>query len=109
MLTKQQIVREILGWDGKMLSGSKSSYSKSHPKSIVYFNGNIYDSVGSKLWYGDIDVTKDAKNLKRLAAELKESIYITAEQPFRWEEQTKESLEAACAETAYARAQRIDP
>lgn len=108
-LTAEQIVREILGWPGKLLSGSKSSYSKSHPKNIVFFNGNVYGSDGRKLWYGDIDLTRDGKNLKYLAHQLQESIYVTAEQPFRWEAQTKESLEEACAETAYSRAVKFDP
>lgn len=94
-LTAEQIVRGLLGWPGKMLSGSKSSYSKSHPKNVVFFNGNVYGSDGRKLWYGDIDLTKSEKDLTYLAKQLQESIYVTAEHPFRWETQDQKSLEGA--------------
>lgn len=107
-LTAEQIVREQLGWPGKMLSASKSSYSKSHPKSVVFFNGNVYGSDGRKLWYGDIDLTKSKKELAYLAHQLQESIYVTAEQPFRWEEQTKEGLESKLG-GEYPRVYRYDP
>ena len=111
--TKQErwtaIVETALGRQGRMLSGSKSSYLSSHPKSIVYFNGNIYDEDGAKLWFGDVDLTKDAMTLAQIAHLLDEPIYVTAESPFRWEEQTKESLEEACAAAAYSRAKRFDP
>lgn len=110
--TKQErwtaIVETALGRTGRMLSGSKSNYSASHPKSIVYFNGNIYDQEGVKLWYGDIDLRKDAAKLAQIAHLLGESIYVTAESPFRWATQTKESLEEA-TKHEHAVARRIDP
>jgi len=111
--TKQErltaIVETVLGNVGKMLSGSKSDYSNRHPKNIVFFNGNIFDKDGVKLWYGDIDLTKDASKLEQIAHLLDESIYVTAELPFRWEEQTTAHLEEACAETAYSLANKINP
>src|SRR3990167_1955675 len=87
---KQFHVESIFGYSGRMLSGSKSGYSAMHPKSKVFFNGNIYDAFGNKLWYGDVDITLDETKLKALAKELNEHIFVTAEHPFRWENPTPE-------------------
>jgi hypothetical protein len=78
-----------------MLSGSKQAYSKKHPDSVVFFNANIYDSEGEKLWYGDIDLTKDGKKLNQIVNKIGEKIYVTREQPWRFLEfQGKSVLEA---------------
>lgn len=106
---RMEIVDELLGPPGKMLSQSKSAYSGKHPKSIVYFNGNVYDQDGNKLWYGDVDTTRQAKDLQAIALRIGERIYVTSESPFRWENQTTKTLEEAAAETAYSRCLRIDP
>lgn len=102
------IVETALGPMGRMLSQSKSSYSDRHPNSIVYFNGNIFDKDGVKLWFGDVDLTKDKAKLEQIAHLLDEVIYVTAESPFRWEDQTTARLEEACRHE-HARARRIDP
>ena len=102
------IVWAALGPMGRMLSGSKSSYSDRHPKNVVFFNGNIYDKDGKKLWYGDVNLTKDKARLEQIAHMLDEPIYVTREQPFRWEEQTTESLEN-CTKGEYPSVVRIDP
>lgn len=86
---KSEIVVDALGHMGRMLSGSKQA-----PKGQrVFWNGNIYDSSGRKLWYGDINLTTEMKTLERIVEVLEEPIYVTAEQPFRWDVQTAESLE----------------
>lgn len=105
---KIDAAREILGYMGKMLSASKTDYSKKHSKSTVFFNGNVYDSDGQKIWYGDIDLTRENKKIERLAKVLGESIYVTAEQPFRWSAQTRETLEEAITDE-YVKARRFDP
>jgi hypothetical protein len=91
-----------------MLSGSKSSYSNRYPNNKVFFNGNIYDKDGVKLWFGDVDLDKDKAKLEQIAHLLNEPIYVTAEQPFRWEDQTTARLQEACTHE-HARARRIDP
>ena len=90
--TKTEIVTLNIGHIGRVISGSKRA-PKNHR---VFWNGNMYDSTGSKLWYGDIDLTADEKKLCSIATQLNETIYVTREQPFRWGEQTTESLEAQC-------------
>ena len=90
-MTKMDLVENILGPQGKLLYWSKSKYIEINPNNRVFFNGNLYGPTGEKLWYGDIDLTKDAESLQRLADELGE-IFVTRESPFRWGTTTVEEL-----------------
>lgn len=105
---KSSLAYETLGPMGRMLSGSKSAYANAHPKHTVYFNGNVYDSSATKLWYGDVDLTKDGTKLKQLARQLGESLYVTREMPFRFDGATPVSLANACL-GEFPAATRIDP
>lgn len=107
-MDKTKIVIEKLGHMGRLLSGSKSTYSTNHPGSRVFFNGNIYDAKGEKIWFGDVDLTREAKKLQEIVQALGEKIYVTREQPFRWEEQTTKTLQAAC-QGEYPNAYVIQP
>ena len=49
---------------GRMISSSKSGYRNRFPENEVYFNANIFVLGEGKIWYGDIDVTKDRENLE---------------------------------------------
>ena len=61
-----QIVQEILGNPGKMISASKSTYARAFPDHIIVFNSNIF--VGkTKIWYGDLDVTESMDKLKEIS------------------------------------------
>lgn len=88
------VVSEILGAVGRLLSASRSGYLDAHPGHAVFFNANIFDSGAYLLWYGDIDLTTDGSLLQALADELGEDIYVTSENPYRWESPTVEVLEA---------------
>lgn len=92
-----QVATKHLGWCGRLLSWSKSEYRKEHPTHRVFYNANVYtivDGTAIKLWYGDVDLTADQSTLQALVDELGKSIYITFEQPYRFEEVTVERLEA---------------
>lgn len=107
-MDKTKVAVTKLGHMGRMLSGSKSGYSDRYPKNKVFFNGNMYDSKGEKIWYGDMDLTSERKKLEEIAKELGEPIYVTREQPFRWDEQTTKTLQTAC-EGEYPGAYVIQP
>lgn len=109
----RRLVDGILGIPGRMISGSKLAYSNAHPGHVVFFNANLYDSQGTKIWYGDVDVTLDRPKLEQIARDLKCCVYVTSESPFRWNEGTtlKETLreiQAAC-QGDHPSAVRIDP
>lgn len=68
---------------GRMISGSKSGYIDANPDSVVVFNANILSKYG-KVWYGDLDLTKDADKLKEVAEEYGDKIYVLRESDCRF-------------------------
>lgn len=70
---------------GRMISGSKSAYRDEYPDNVVVFNGNIITKKRGKIWYGDLDVTLDFDNLKAVADELGEDLYVLYEMDARFE------------------------
>lgn len=79
---------------GRMISASKSSYHKKYPNNEIYFNGNIFiieeqkiqhgfDETSCnlliKIFYGDLDATRDIKKLQKIANKLKSDFYILRE------------------------------
>lgn len=86
-----EIAVKILGYTGRMISGSKSGYHNRYPKHFVMFNANIFTVSQGKIWYGDIDVDIDKKNLKKLAKKLGEPIYLVQEMMGRFENENIDS------------------
>jgi hypothetical protein len=82
-----QVTNEIMGFPGAMLSGSKSDYSRRHPDHKVVYNANVGTKRHGKLWHGDLDLSIPATRTKlsRLAAELKDSVYVLYEFDWRFE------------------------
>jgi hypothetical protein len=72
-------------FDGRMVGGSKSGYRGQNPDNIVVFNANIVTKAAGKIWYGDLDVTKDFDSLKEVADEIKQDLYILTEHDARFE------------------------
>lgn len=70
---------------GRMISGSKSAYLDRYPEHLVIFNANIFTKKSGKIWFGDLDVTLDFDNLKEIADELNEDLYILREMDGRFE------------------------
>lgn len=82
MKTNKAIL-ESIGPNGKMISHSKSGYRRENPESVAVFNSNMLaeDSTGNleKIWWGDIDVTKEEDSIKSVARELGKKIWILPE------------------------------
>ena len=70
---------------GRMISYSKSDYREKNPNSVCYFNANIVTAKDGKIWYGDLDLTKDGETLKAIAEETGEIIYVLREMDGRFE------------------------
>ncbi len=90
----QQVAKDILGYPGKMISGSKSFYREKFPDHVVVFNSNIF--VGkTKIWYGDLDITESIDTLKDLASAIGEKLYVLYESDGRFEKEKNPSLDNA--------------
>lgn len=91
---EENIVVKYLGLRGRMIGGSKSIYLYDNPKNVVLFNSNIFTKK-EKIWYGDLDLTKDLETLKKLSLELKEPFYILYETDGRFIDESKVDLSKA--------------
>lgn len=98
-MDKYQIAKDILGMPGRMLSASKSDYSSQNLGHIVVFNGNVCTEADGKIWFGDLDVSKDEDKVKALAEALGEKIYVLYEMDARFENEAKPLLDRAVYET----------
>jgi hypothetical protein len=74
----------ILGPVGRMITLSKSRFERANPTSVPVFNANVCTESRGKIWFGDLDLTSDEPLLKRLAAELGESVYVLYERAARF-------------------------
>jgi hypothetical protein len=54
------------------------------PGNEVYFNSNIFVLGEGKIWYGDIDVTKERDKLENIAKEIGKDLYILREMDGRF-------------------------
>lgn len=70
---------------GRMISHSKSSYREKFPENEVYFNANIFVLGEGKVWYGDLDLTRDIETLKNIASNSGKDLYILRELDGRFE------------------------
>jgi hypothetical protein len=90
----KNIIKKVLGPNSRMISGSKSGYSKQFPKNVPVFNANLCTTEG-KFWYGDIDLTTDKSKLVFLAKELDKDVYVLYEMDARFENEKKPKLDRA--------------
>ena len=82
---KLEAVRSHLGNEGRLLSASKSMYLEKFPSHKTFFNACLFDSSFTQLWFGDIDFDADSESLQLLSNYINEVIFITREQPYRWD------------------------
>jgi hypothetical protein len=73
----------------RLIGGSKSFYCISNPQNIVFFNANLIDEKLGKVWFGDLDLTKDAPILIKIANELKTTFYVLREMDCRFDNENK--------------------
>lgn len=74
-------------YKGRMISGSKSYYRNNFPWNKVCFNANIFVNNGNqfeKIWYGDLDITKDGNLLKEIAFNNNVILYVLSEMDGRF-------------------------
>lgn len=70
---------------GRMISGSKSGYREKNPENVVYFNANIFILGEGKIWWGDLDLTKDTPILEDISREMGKKLYVLSEMDGRFE------------------------
>jgi hypothetical protein len=93
-LTLQQSCEDILGRSGKLISASKGQYSWDNPENFVVFNANIVNAEGKKVWYGDIDITKQLDELIFISGQaLGQEFYILPEMAARFENEQQPKLD----------------
>ena len=75
-------------------SSLKGKYCQDHQGDLIIFNANVLTSKHGKVWYGDLNVTQDFDNLKNVADQLNENLYILMEGDarFGYENQPIEQL-----------------
>ena len=71
-----------------MISGSKSLYRDKYPNHKVFFNANIVVPKYGKIWWGDLDVTRDFKPLLEVSKEIELPLYVLREMDARFENAT---------------------
>ena len=77
---------------GRIISFSKSGYREEFPDNEIYFNANIFVLGEGKIWYGDIDVTKEKEQLENVSREIGKDLYILREMDGRFgNEELKDS------------------
>lgn len=69
---------------GRIIAEHKGEYCQEHQGDLVIFNANIITKKRGKIWYGDLNVTQDFDNLKNIADQVKEDLYILTEHDARW-------------------------
>jgi hypothetical protein len=70
-----EIAERLLGFAGRMISGSKTGFCKRHPDHFPVFNANVCTDAG-KIWFGDLDLTEDEAKLAELARTLGQKVYV---------------------------------
>ena len=72
---------EILGYPGRMLSGSKIAPTGQR----IIWNSNICTKEHGKIWFGDFNVTKELNKLIDLAFKLNSVVYVLYEMDARFD------------------------
>ncbi len=88
--------KEVLGFNGRMISADKVGYSNRFPDNVVVYNSNVCTAEG-KIWFGDVDVTKDGAKLTALAEALGEKVYVLREMDGRFDNEGAPKLDRAVA------------
>lgn len=108
--------QSLLGYPGRMVSGSKSGFSRIYPAHVPVFNGNLCTKSLGKIWYGDLDITMDEDKIKELSKILNEPIYVLYERDARFNHENNPQFDQApfvisetetiCSDEYYERAKR---
>lgn len=96
MVNEKDFAEVYLGSNGSLISWSKSKYREEHPENLVVFNSNVCTKNG-KIWYGDIDVTRNKEVLLMLSNAIEEEIYILREMDGRFENEETPKIDRFAA------------
>ena len=75
--------------DARMIGGSKSVYRQEYLDDLIVFNANVLMPNYGKVWYGDLNLTRDYIVLKSIADTLDTKLYVLWEMDARFGEETK--------------------
>lgn len=79
-MNAMQATNVHIGHAGRQLSGGKTA-----PKGqTVYWNACVFTEDGEQVWWGDVNLTKEANKVQAAADELQQTLFVTPEQPFRF-------------------------
>ena len=73
----------------RMLSGTKWGYHEKYPEDLIVWNANVLIPDYGKVWYGDLNLTKDYILLKSIADALDNTLYVLWESDGRFGEENK--------------------
>ena len=59
--------------------------NKSPTGNICVWNANIVTKSSGKIWFGDLNLTKEGDRLKKIAAEIGEALYVLREKDCRFD------------------------
>ena len=90
MMDKRIIFQEHGFRDGRMISGSKSGYASRNKGNVIVFNARICTISEGIIWWGDLDITKDEEELKKVAERIGESLYVLRESDAWYEDKINE-------------------
>ena len=76
-------------YEARMIGGSKSFYRKEYHDNLIVFNANVLMPNYGKVWYGDLNLTKDYLVLREIAQNLNTELYILWETDGRFGEEMK--------------------
>ena len=68
-------------YTGRMISATKQK----PPGEICVWNANVVSRSMGKVWYGDLNITREGSILKAIAAEIGEPLYVLREFSCRFE------------------------
>jgi len=77
----------------RMISASKTYYRQAHPDHKVLFNANIFVKGLKKVWWGDLDITREAFLLQAVADEIDKELIIVPEMYGRFGAEDREFKE----------------
>ena len=89
ILDIQKIFEAHNFFDGRMIGGSKTGYGAQYPDDLIIYNANVLMKDMGKVWYGDLNLTKDYIVLKSIAHSLDTTLYILWESDGRFGEENK--------------------
>lgn len=87
-------IQKVLGYNGRMISGSKSGYRERHPNNFAIFNANLCVKDG-KFWFGDVDITYDKEILSNFAKDENCEVYVLYEMDGRFDNEDSPLIKKA--------------